>query len=348
MNEGRRKELTMKKKYFFLIISILAFGTVSRGQESRIGMHDPVMIKQNDKFYIFCTGRGIGVWSSADMKNWTQEEPVFNEPPQWAVDAIPTFRGHIWAPDISFHNGQYYLYYSVSAFGKNTSCMGVATNKTLDSLDPDFKWVDHGAVICSTPGVDNWNAIDPNLILGEDGLAYLVYGSFWDGLQIVKMNNDLISVYPEEKPRTIASRKPDINMPNPPSIDNNPIDAGGNAIEAPFIFKKGKYFYFIASIDYCCKGVNSTYKMIYARSEKVTGPYLDKDGKSLRTGGGTILMAGDNDWHGVGHNGIISFDGKDYIMFHAYDAKDDGKSKLRIFNLTLDENDWLVVGESVY
>jgi arabinan endo-1,5-alpha-L-arabinosidase len=56
------------------------------------------------------------------------------------VQAVPGFKGHIWAPDIVFHDGQYYLYYAVSAFGKNTSCIGVAVNKTLDPKSPDFHW----------------------------------------------------------------------------------------------------------------------------------------------------------------------------------------------------------------
>jgi len=275
------------------------------------------------------------------MKSWTREKPVFDMPPSWAVNimaayalsdpTIKPFRGHIWAPDISYHNGLYYLYYSVSAFGKNTSCMGVATNKTLDPSDPNFKWVDHGPVICSRPGIENWNAIDPNLLFGEDGFPYLIWGSFWDGLQIVRLTDDLKRVHPDSKPETIASRK-----------------VGENPIEAPFVIRKGKYFYFFASIDYCCKGVNSTYKMIYGRSENILGPYLDKEGKSMLDGGGTILMAGDENWHGVGHNAVATIDGKDYLIFHAYDANDKGRSKLRIFELLWDNENWPVVGETIY
>jgi len=339
--------------------AMLILSAVCSGQEARIGVHDPVMIKQGDKLYIFATGRGIDVWSSVDMKSWTREKPVFDTAPQWAVDTmamfaksdstIRPFRGHIWAPDISYHNEQYYLYYSVSAFGKNTSCMGLATNKTLNSSDPNFRWVDHGAVVCSRPEVDQWNAIDPNLLYGEDGFPYLIWGSFWDGLQMARLTDDLKSIHPASKPTTIASRKRDANLPNPPAIDDNPVAAGGNAIEAPFVIRRGTYFYLFASIDYCCKGVNSTYKMIYGRSEKITGAYLDKEGKPLRIGGGTILMSGNESWYGVGHNGVTSIDGKDYLLFHAYDAHDErGRSKLRIFELLWDEEGWPVVSSAVY
>ena len=97
-----------------------------------VPVHDPVMIREDGTYYIFATGRGIAVWSSRDRRQWKQEAPVFAQPPAWAVEAVPTFRGHIWAPDISRHDGKYYLYYSVAAFGKITSCIGVAINVTLD------------------------------------------------------------------------------------------------------------------------------------------------------------------------------------------------------------------------
>lgn len=272
---------------------------------------------------------------STNLIEWKYEEPVFKEVPKWAVEAIPSFKGHIWAPDISYYNGQYYLYYSVSAFGKNTSCIGLATNKTLNTADPKYKWIDHGKIIQSVPGATNWNAIDPNLAVDKDGTPYLAFGSFWDGIKLVKLTKDRLSVAENlDNNPTIASRKKDENIKeNLSSVNNNPIDAGVNAIEAPFIFRKGKYYYLFASIDYCCRGVKSTYKMIIGRSKKIQGPYLDKDNVPLAHGGGTILLAGDKDWYGLGHNGVASADGNDYLVFHAYDAQNNGMSKLRIEKL---------------
>ncbi len=338
----------MKKIATLFFVSFLVFSAFAQpNREGKVfpiaetSVHDPVMMKQGNTYYIFCTGFGISVLSSIDLKEWKYEKPVFSEAPKWAVEAIPSFRGHIWAPDISFYNGEYYLYYSVSAFGKNTSCIGLATNKTLNPADPDFKWVDHGKVIQSVPGVTNWNAIDPNFIQDNDGTPYLVFGSFWDGLKLVKLSKDGMSVAEDiSKIPTIVSRKKDPNMKeNPPAVDNNPVDAGGNAVEAPFIFKKGKYYYMFASIDYCCKGVNSTYKMIIGRSKKLQGPYVDKQNAPLAHGGGTILLAGDENWHGVGHNAVVNADGNDYLIFHAYDAHKNGMPKLRIEKLKW-TNDW--------
>ena len=82
--------------------------------------------------------------------------------------------------------------------------------------------------------------------------------------------------------------------------------------------------------------------MMVGRSEKVTGPYTDKDGTPLNLGGGTTVLEGDKNWHGVGHNAVANFDGKDYLIFHAYDAADRGRPKLRMEKIAW-INDWPVV-----
>jgi arabinan endo-1,5-alpha-L-arabinosidase len=326
----------LKKLTLALFLFITALASHAQELKTDISVHDPVIIKQDSTYYIFCTGMGITMWSSGDKVHWKHEQPVFSGPPQWAVDAVPGFKGHIWAPDISYYNGLYYLYYSASAFGKNTSVIGVATNTTLHTNDPAYKWVDHGKVIQSVPGKTNWNAIDPNLITDKDGTPYLVFGSFWDGLKLVKLNKDRLSVAEDiNNIPTIATRRKQASE-DLPAVDNNPVDAGGNAIEGPFIYRHGKYFYLFASIDYCCKGPKSTYKMIIGRSKTLKGPYLDKAGIAMNKGGGSILLQGDDKWYGVGHNGVASFDGADYIIFHGYDAADRGISKLRLEKL-----DWV-------
>jgi len=312
----------MNRKYivsFFCGLSYLMGNTQT--YQTNIPVHDPVMIKQDSVYYLFCTGRGISNWSSKDMTNWIQEKPVFDTLP-WAVQTIKGFRNHIWAPDISFHNGLYYLYYSVSAFGKNTSCIGVATNKTLHPGSADYKWTDHGKLIQSVPLRDMWNAIDPNLVTDEKGTSWLVFGSFWNGMKLVKLNSDLKSVAQPDQWYTVASRQRNYILPD--SV------AGDAAIEAPFIFKKDNYYYLFVSFDYCCRGEKSTYKMVVGRSEKVEGPYTDRDGVPMNLGGGSTVLEGDKNWNGVGHNAVVAADGSDFLIFHGYDAGDKGKSKLRI------------------
>jgi arabinan endo-1,5-alpha-L-arabinosidase len=306
------------------------------GLAQPIIVHDPVMIRHDSTFYLFCTGMGIDCWSSPDMKTWKREKPVFNRPPGWAVNSVPGFKGHIWAPDISFHNGLYYLYYSVSAFGKNTSCIGLATNVTLDPSAPQFKWIDHGKVIQSVPNRDFWNAIDPNLVVDDKGHGWLNFGSFWGGIKMVKLTDDFTRPDSLQVWYTLAKRERSY------SLDDD--DPGDGAIEAPFVFKKGSYYYLFVSFDYCCRGLKSNYKIMAGRSEKVTGPYLDRNGKKLTAGGGTLLLQGNDKWAGVGHNGICSVNNRDYVVFHGYDVSDNGKPKLLIREIKWTDDGWPEVG----
>jgi arabinan endo-1,5-alpha-L-arabinosidase len=322
------------RSLWIVILFVVNVSCYAQETSANIRVHDPVMIKEGNTYYLFCTGNGISVFSSTDMKNWKKEKPVFDQAPPWAVETIPGFKGHIWAPDIAFHNGLYYLYYSVSAFGKNTSCIGVATNKTLNSAAKDFKWTDHGKVIQSVPGRDLWNAIDPNLAWDDQQQPWLVFGSFWSGMKLVKLNKDLLHVATPESWYTVSKRERDFKVE-----DENP---GEGSVEAPFIFKKNNYFYLFVSFDFCCRGKESTYKIVVGRSEKIQGPYLDKEGKRMDQGGGTILLKGNEQWPGVGHNSVYTFDGKDYLVFHAYDANDEGKPKLKISELSWDQLGWPV------
>jgi arabinan endo-1,5-alpha-L-arabinosidase len=295
-------------------------------------VHDPVMIKQDSLYYIFCTGRGISVWSSTDMTHWKMNEPVFKTAPEWALMAVPGFKGHIWAPDISFHNGKYYLFYSVSAFGKNTSCIGLATNSTLNPVDPLYEWTDQGKIIQSVPGRDLWNAIDPNLAYDDAGAPWLVFGSFWQGIKLVRLKEDLTGIAEPQEWYTVSRRPRD-----PEKADSDPGDA---AVEAPFIFKKGKFYYLFVSFDFCCRGVNSNYKVMTGRSEKITGPFTDRDGISMYQNGGTLVVAGNESFPGVGHCAAYTFNGTDYLIFHGYDVADNGKSKLLIRPIHWDEAGW--------
>lgn len=50
----------------------------------------------------------------------------------------------------------------------------------------------------------------------------------------------------------------------------------------------------------------------------------------MPAGGGSLVLASDKRWKGPGHNAILLDDGQDYLVYHAYDALDNGRSALRI------------------
>ena len=313
------------KEVVFYVVFLLSLCIIPGVNAQDIRVHDPVMAEEGGNYYLFCTGRGISVFSSPDMEHWQKEDPVFEAAPEWTQDVVPGFKNHIWAPDIFKHKGKYYLYYSVSAFGKNTSAIGVATNATLDPDAADFKWQDHGIVVRSVPNRDLWNAIDPNVMQDEAGVPWLAFGSFWEGIKLVKLSENPVSVADPEEWHTIARRER--------SFDTAGEDPGDAAIEAPFIFRKNGQYYLFVSFDYCCRGEDSTYKVVVGRSEKITGPYLDKEGTPMTAGGGSLVIEGNDRWAGAGHNSIYTFEDKDYLVFHAYDSTDEGSPKLRIMEV---------------
>src|SRR5208283_4952048 len=83
-----------------------------------LGIHDPsAMVTCNGRYYVFGTGQGIASKSSADKVYWVTGPSVFANSPNWTTNAVPGFTGFFWAPDISYFNGLYHLYYAVSTFG---------------------------------------------------------------------------------------------------------------------------------------------------------------------------------------------------------------------------------------
>lgn len=317
----------------FILASLMAGGLYAQGFIEP-DVHDPVAIHEGKYEYVFSTGEGITVMRSSDMKHWNYLKPVFSKAPQWAVDSIKGYTGHTWAPDIIRHNGLYYLYYSVSTFGKNTSAIGVATAKTLDPDSPEFGWTDHGMVLRSYP-TDKWNAIDPNVILDEKQQPWMVWGSWWDGIQLVRLDKDMLSVSKTAPRRyTIASRSRD---------DKGNYIGNKGAIEGPFLFHKNGYYYLFVSFDYCCQGLKSNYKVAVGRSKDIRGPYLDNKGKNMLQGGGYIVLKGNERYPGVGHCSVYTLKNKDYIFFHGYDRKYNGASKLLFREIRWDKNGWPVI-----
>lgn len=304
---------------------------------TQVSIHDPAMAKEGDTYYLFSSGPGIMFYTSGDMVHWKLGGRIFAGEPSWARGVARHFDGREWAPDIIRHSGKYYLYYAVSAPGENNSAIGLAINKTLNPASPDYRWQDEGIVLRSIPGRDLWNAIDPNIIVDETGAAWMDFGSFWGGIKLVKLDSSWNGIAEPEEWYSLAKRDR--------SVLEDDRSPGPAQIEGPVIFKKGDSYYLFVSWGLCCRGKNSTYKIMVGRSSCVQGPYLDKEGISMAEGGGSLLLAGDTDWAGQGGCSVYTFDGKDYLVFHAYEMADDGLQKLRIAELRWDEKGWPVVDE---
>jgi arabinan endo-1,5-alpha-L-arabinosidase len=287
--------------------------------------HDPALIRDAaGGWYVFSTGDPavaggtIQIRRSDDLRRWELSGSVFAEIPAWVREAVPGVQ-NLWAPDVIEHEGQYLLYYSASTFGSNRSLIGLATNTTLDPEDAEYGWVDRGLVTSSTTD-DDYNAIDPSVIVDDEGRAWLAFGSFWSGIRLLELT------WPDGTP-TMEGGEP-LRLADrfvPP-----------NAIEAPALLQRGGWYYLFVSFDFCCQGLASTYKIAVGRSREVTGPYFDRLGTPLAHGGGTVILSERGDRFGPGgqavHAGILAH--------HYYDRNADGDFRLGLRQIDWDARGW--------
>lgn len=313
------------KRHWFIVALLLACGLIcgsALAENANRFVHDPCIIQEGEYYYLFCTGGGIPIRRSKDLVQWEQVGRVFQENvPAWAAQAIPGSKG-IWAPDVSFFNNRFQVYYAVSTIGKNRSVIGVVTNKTLDPDSKDYRWVDEGKVIESFPNND-FNAIDPNLVFVAPGKLALVLGSFWTGIKLVALDSITGKPLPDVPLVSVAQR---------PST----------AIEAPFIIHRGDYYYLFVSFDACCQGTRSTYNIRVGRARDVTGPYLDHDGKSMMQGGGSLVLGTQDNMIGPGHCAVLQSVKGDFLVYHFYDGTANGVPTLGVRPLSWTPDGWPV------
>jgi len=286
-----------------------------------IRVHDPVMIKEGNTYFIFHTGKGISVKTSTDKITWRRSGSVFSLDhfPTWHKKDIPNQDGSLWAPDIHYRNRKYYLYYSVSAWMNFNSSIGLATNTTLDSTNPNYKWVDEGQIISYNNGGDSVNVIDPQAFTDKDGKFWLLYGSYKAGLRLTELDSTTGKF-----------------LNDPPRLTTLTTTLG----EGVFLIHTSEYYYIFASRGRCCAGLESTYQIVMGRSKNIQGPYLNKEGKSWVQNNYSIFLSGDSTEPGRGHNGFFTEGDTTYIVYHAYTRAAKGTSLLNIKPLFIDDTGW--------
>ena len=262
-----------------------------------VTVHDPSTIVQcKDEFWVFYTGRGVPSYHSKDLVKWERGPAVFTNAPGWVTENVPPNRPlDYWAPDVARVGDKYFLYYSASTFGKNTSGIGLAVNDTLDPADPAYHWTDEGLVIKSDPQ-DDFNTIDPAIFHDTNGSLWLSFGSFWSGIRMIELDRD--------SGKRITPDCPVLSL------------AHYDSIEASYLYQRGGYYYLFVDWGMCCRGPNSTYNIRLGRSKQITGPYLDKDGTNMLYGGGSLFLETAGPLVGPGHAGIIVDNGANWFSCH--------------------------------
>lgn len=301
--------------WFVLVAAASSLTAAEWPLSGELGAHDPSIIREGNTWWCFTTGAGLRVKKSMDGLNWTQDVPFFSEELAWWRKYAPKMRKlDVWAPDVQRFGGRTWCFYSVSEFGRNNSAIGLKSCTSLALGD----WRDDGFVLGSKSGAQTYNAIDPNLTTDADGNPWLVFGSWFDGIQIVRL--DAETMKPIGPIQVIARRE--------------------NGIEGPNVVYAHGHYYLFVSIDKCCAGIASTYKITVVRSASITGPYLDKSGRAMLPGDGTLLEAGRERWKGPGGQDVYR-NGEGWIIArHAYDAENSGRPALLIVDLFWDAEGW--------
>jgi arabinan endo-1,5-alpha-L-arabinosidase len=301
----------------------VVLGVLSIGGD--ISLADPTMFRWQNTYWIFSTGTsgaGLDVHSSADLKTFKQERPIFSSNPSWVADVAEkqSIVTNLWSPCVLIWNQTIHLYFAASWYSAKRACIGHATMK---SSEQQFQFVDDQApLICSNlTGSDTFTAIDPAVILDAAGAPWMVFGSWGSGIQIIALDADGKRLDPGSSPIPVATRPP----------------PDSSAIQAAALFRWRDDYYLFASFD----GMTSHILRV-GRAKQVTGPYLDRDGKSMTEGGGTLVLKGDSYFKGPGSNMIFD-DGSQLLnVYHAYDQN--GVAELRIAQLVFDDDGWPISG----
>lgn len=267
-------------------------------------------------WYLYCTSDALTVneknpdgslvihnvptFTSTDLTHWRYAGDAFPTKPSWVAPSAG-----MWAPDVVFRNGTYYLYYAASdtTLPGGGSAVGVAT-----STSPTGPWVDAGQPVVpptdspTTPGARRWE-FDPEVISDGD-TSYIYFGSYFGGVSARQLSSDGLHSDPASETQI--------------AIDNR--------YEGTFIVKHDGWYYFMGSATNCCNGPLTGYAVFAARSRSPLGPFVDRDGVSIldsRVGGTPVLTQNGNRWVGTGHNAVVTdFAGQDWIVYHAVDQND--------------------------
>lgn len=263
---------------------------------------DPTVIRAQDGyFYLYATQTDkywIPIYRSKDLVHWEFQKTAFRNATKPTIPG----GGAYWAPEIRYINNKYVLYFSWAKWGDGSkSYTAVATSDSPLGDFPDSK-----ALI--TNKEFGSNVID-QFYYEDGGKKYMFFGSF-NGIFVTELTDDGLSVKRDATGNPVLKKK-----------------VCGNAFEATNIYKKNGYYYLFASINNCCDGERSRYKVVVGRSENVLGPYVDKKGKNMLDNAWELVLEGDGQkYFGPGHNSIIIQDdaGTEWMIYHSY-VKENGE-----------------------
>ena len=291
----------------------------STGDSAATGIHDPAMIKVGTNYYLYSTHGTIHAHQSTDRSTFTDAGFALMTLPTWS-NTYTGGSGDLWAPDVSYHSAAtnpYWMYYAASTSGSQTSAIGLAYSSTGA---PD-SFADSGAAIYTSSMCSGANAIDPSSVIDASGNAWMVFGSWWNGIEIVPVNATT-------------------GVPTGAACTQLAYHSTSTGPEGAYILYHGGYYYLFASADSCCAGTSSTYRIVMGRSTTVNGPYLDRGGVAMTAGGGTILLSAHSNINGPGGQSVLSDTDGYILVYHYYDGNNNGYPALGLNVLGWTSDNW--------
>jgi arabinan endo-1,5-alpha-L-arabinosidase len=354
VSEAQNAESFIPPSYSDDYSAVASFDSINKW--AAYNVHDPSCIKADDGYYyLYSTDAiympfgmkhsrtavkpgNIMVRRSLDLVNWEYKGWAFDSIPSEAVEYVKKASGGfrpngIWAPYISKYKGIYRLYYCVSAFGKNTSYIGMAESKSAAG-----PWNQIGCVV-KTDTTNTMNAIDPTVVTDAvNGNQWMVYGSYFSGIHEIQLNPETgLAMIAGDHGKCVARR------------------LGGDTaiIEAPEIIYNPllkKYFLFV-SYD----PLFSTYNVRVGRSDKPDGPFLDINGNDMAKVQDNIPVltyayrfTGHPGWAGVAHCGVFNDNGTFYMVHQGRLAPDNLMMDLHVRRIYWTPDGWPVVSPERY
>lgn len=293
---------------------------------------DPFVLR-SDAYYAFCTGfaddgRVFGVIASADLVEWHSLGGAM-EPLAGDIAAGDLY----WAPEITYHDGVYYLYYSVG----NETFMQI---RVATGTAPAGPYIDAGRTLTTQQF-----AIDPHVFIDDDGSWHLFYATdFLDHTHIgtgTVVDRMLDPFNLAGEPRPVTRAKFDWQVYDPARKEKGGVR--WHTVEGPFVLKrKGKYFEMFSGGNW----QNVTYGVGYAVSDRL---YADEewhqpvDGIDLLP----LLRTIPEKVIGPGHNSVITGpNGRE--LFCVYHRWQDGKRVMCIDRMDFAGGDRLFVAGPSY
>ena len=301
--------------------------------------HDPAIYQDEASGYYYIYGTDAISQKSKDLIHWEMVGKIVEEPPAESQEWVGT--KNIWAPDIVKVGDEYRLYCSNSSFGSQKSCIFLAVS---DKAEGPFEPRD---CVIKTSDELPVNGIDANIISdAKTGEMYMVYGSFWGGIHLLRLEKE--TGLPAEEGIGICLAK------RPAWLSTG--------VEGPYIIYNEETGYYYLFVSY--GSLKTDYQIRVGRSKSVTGPYVDFHGREMTetddpwNSVGQMQFCG-YQWSdgvgymGPGHNSVLhDKDGSWYLVYHIRQKNFVGDwlepSTMQIRKLFWTKEGWPVVSPEPY